>query len=137
MFGPMSCTPVLRLSPEDGGLDLAVARLVEMTDCGLDGKVEHPQVVRWIQLPRTLLILQVTPGDPESGEIFIYDRRQGTWFRIDFEDQNYGGYTQAQFDLLVTRPPFLRLVEKPRLLECGGQWSIEPGGPLRCRFAEI
>lgn len=137
MFGQMSCTPVLRLDPRDGGLDRAVSRLVELTDCGLEGKVEHPQVVRWIQLPRTLLVLQMAPDDPGSGEIFIYDRRNGTWFRIDFEDQNYGGYTQAQFDLLVTRPPFLRLAEKPWLLECGSQWSIEPGGPLRCRFAEI
>ena len=137
MFGQMSCTPVLRLDPQAGGLDRAVSRLVELTDCGLDGKVEHPQVVRWIQLPRTLLVLQMAPDDPGSGEIFIYDRRNGTWFRIDFEDQNYGGYTLAQFDLLVTRPPFLRLAEKPWLLECGGQWSIEPGGPLRCRFAEI
>jgi hypothetical protein len=137
MFGQMSCTPFLQLVPTDAGLECAVSRLVEMTNCGLDGKVEHPQVVRWIQLPRTLVVLQMTPDDPQSGEIFLYDRRKGTWFRIDFEDQNYGGYTQAQFDLLVTRPPFLRLAEKPWLLNCGGQWSVEPGSPLRCRFAEI
>jgi hypothetical protein len=136
MFGQMSCTPVLRLS-SDGGLDLAVAKLVELTDCGLNGEVEHPHVARWIQLPRTLLVLQVAPDDPESGEVFFYDRRRCTWFRIDFEDQNYGGYTPAQFDLLVKRPPFLRLLEQPGLLNCGGQWSVEPGSPLRCRFAEI
>lgn len=137
MFGPMTCTPVLRLNPEDAGLDLAVAKLVELTDCGLNGKVEHPQVARWIQLPRTLLVLQVVPDDPESGEVFFYDRRKCTWFRIDFADQNYGGYTPAQFDLLVKRPPFLRLLEQPWLLNCDGQWSVEPGSPLRCRFGEI
>ena len=137
MFGEMSCTLTLRLGPEDTALDRAVSRLVELTDCGRDGEVEHPQVVRWIQLPRILLVLQMAPDDPESGEIFIYDRRKRTWFRVDFEDQNYGGYTHAQFDLLVKRPPFLRLVERPWLLECGGQWSVKPGSPLRCRFAEI
>lgn len=137
MFGEMSCTPTLQVGPEDAALDRAVARLVELTDCGRDGKVERPQVVRWIQLPRILLVLQMAPDDPESGEIFIYERRKRTWFRIDFEDQNYGGYTQAQFDLLVKRPPFLRVVERPWLLECGGQWLVEPGSRLRCRFAEI
>ena len=137
MFGQMSCTPVLRLGPKDVDLQRAVSTLVGMTDCSRNGQVEHPQVARWIQLPRTLLILQMTPDDPESGEIFAYDRRQGTWFRIDFDDRNYGGYTQEQFDVLVSRRPFLRLAEKPWLLECGGQWSVEPGKPLRCRFAEI
>jgi len=137
MFGRMSCTPVLRLSPKDQRLQDAVSKLLGMTDCGRNGHVEHPQVARWIQLPRTLLILQMTPDDPESGEIFVYNRRQGNWFRIDFDDQSYGGYTQAQFDVLVTQPPFLRLLEKPWLLECGGRWSVEPGKPLRCRFAEI
>ena len=137
MFGKMSCTPFLRLIPEDAGLDRAVARLLEVTDCGLNGKVEHPQVTRWIQFPRTLLVLQIVPDDPESGEIFLYHRRKSTWFRIDFEDQNYGGYTEAQFEMLVNRPPFLGLVEDPSLLDCGGQWSVEPGRPLRCRFAEI
>ena len=137
MFGKMSCTPFLRLIPEDAGLDRAVARLVEITDCGLNGKVEHPQVTRWIQFPRTLLVLLMVPDDPESGEIFLYHRRKSTWFRIDFEDRNYGGYSEAQFEMLVKRPPFLRLIEEPSLLECGGQWSVEPGKPLRCRFAEI
>jgi len=137
MFGQMSCTPVLRLRPEDVGLDRAVARLLEVTDCGLNGKVEHPQVTRWIQFPPTLLVLLMVPDDPESGEIFLYHRRKSTWFRIDFEDQNYGGYSEAQFEMLVKRPPFLRLIEEPSLLDCGGQWSVEPGRPLRCRFAEI
>jgi hypothetical protein len=137
LFGPMCCTPVFSVEPEDWGLDRAVARLLERTDCSLDGKVEHPQVVRWIQLPRILLVLQVAPDDPESGEIFMYDRRAGTWFRIDFEDQNFGGYSAAQFELLVKRPPFLRLLERPWLLDCGGQWSVQPGSPLRCRFGEI
>ena len=113
MFGKMSCTPVLCLRPEDAVLDRAVARLVEVTDCGLDGKVQHPQVTRWIQFPRTLLVLQRVPDDPESGEIFIFDRRKSTWFRIDFEDQNYGGYSEAQFEMLVKRPPFLRLIAAP------------------------
>ena len=137
MFGQISCTPILQLSPRDGGLEGAVSRLVELTDCGLGGEVDHPHVVRWIQLPRSLVVLQMSPDDPQSGEIFVYDRRKGTWFRIDFEDEHYGGYTREQFEVLVTRPPFLRLAEKPWLLNCGGQWSVEPGKPLRCRFAEI
>ena len=100
-FGPMCSTPVFSVGPEDWGLDRAVAGLLERTDCGLDGRVEHPQIVRWIQLPRILLVLQVAPDDPGSGEVFMYDRRAATWFRIDFEDQNFVGYTAAQFELLL------------------------------------
>jgi hypothetical protein len=131
MFGPMRCTPVLRLGPRYGSLQDAVSRLVAMTGCGRNGQLEHPPIVRWIQLPRTLLVLRMTPDDPESVEILLFDRRRGTWFRIGL-DRNDGGYTQADFDLLVTRPPLLRLAKKPWLLNCGSQWSIEPGKPLCC-----
>jgi hypothetical protein len=107
MFGKLSCTLFLRIKSEDAGLDRAVARLVEITDCGLDDRVEHPQVARWIQFPRTLLILQIVPDDPESGEIFYY-RRKSTWFLIDFEDRNDSGFTHSSSFLLNARHPQAR-----------------------------
>ncbi len=56
---------------------------------------------------------------------------------VDFDDQKYGGYSLADFEELVNRSHFLRLVEQPWLLECDGQWYVEPGKPLRCQFGVI
>ena len=47
-FGPMCSTPVFSVGPEDWGLDRAVARLLERTDCGLGGRI-HPQIA-WAKL---------------------------------------------------------------------------------------
>jgi hypothetical protein len=46
----------------------------------------------------------------------VYDRCDGTWYRVDFQDQNYGGYSLAELDVLLDRCYFLRLVENPRCL---------------------
>ena len=133
MFGQMNVEPLLRL---DNGqrkpapdLDSAVARLLEVT--------EHPKVVRWMQFPRAVLIFLMVPEDPESGAFYVYDRRDGTWFWVDFEDENFGGYSLADFEQLVGKSHFLRLVEKPWLLECDGKWFVQPGDRLRCRFDPI
>ena len=130
MFGQMNVEPLLRLHNGPGkpapDLESAVARLLEAT--------EQPQVVRWIQFPAAVLVFLVVPGDSESGAFYVYDRRSGTWFWVDFEDNKFGGYNEADFERLVRQSQFLRLVEKPWLLECDGKWFVQPGDRLRCRF---
>ena len=107
-------------------LESAVARLLVAT--------EQPKVVRWIQFPAAVLVFLVVPGDSESGAFYVYDRRSGTWFWVDFEDNKFGGYNEADFERLVRESQFLRLVERPWLLECDGRWYVQPGYRLRCRF---
>ena len=130
MFGQMNVEPLLRFHNGHGGpapdLESAVARLLEAT--------EQPNVVRWIQFPSAVLVFLVVPGDPESGAFYVYDRRSGTWFWLDFEDNKFGGYNEADFERLVGKSNFLRLVERPWLLECDGKWFVQPGDRLRCRF---
>ena len=130
MFGQMNVEPLLRLHNDQGipapDLESAVVRLLEAT--------EQPKVVRWIQFPSAVLIFLVVPGDPESGAFYVYDRRSGTWFWLDFEDNKFGGYNEADFERLVRESHFLRLVERPWLLECDGKWFVQPGDRLRCRF---
>ena len=130
MFGQMNVDPILRLHNVPGkpapGLESAVARLLEAT--------EQPKVVRWIQFPAAVLVFLVVPGDSESGPFYVYDRRSGTWFWVDFEDNKFGGYNEADFERLVKESHFLRLVEQPWLLECDGKWYVQPGDHLRCRF---
>jgi len=133
MFGPMQVAPILRIqnagSGNDGSLDAAVGRLLEVGD--------YPEIARWVQFPAAVLLFLMVPGDPESGAFYVFDRKHRTFYMIDFEDQAYGGYKLADYEHLVTQSHFLRLVEQPWLLECDGQWFVEPGAPLRCRFGVI
>ena len=130
MFGKMIVQPLLRPPDFRGTLALdlqsAVGRLLELT--------EHPKVVRWVQFPGAVLLFLEVPGDPESGAFYVYDRMRGTWFWVDFEDEKFGGYHVNDFDQLVKRSHFLKLVEEPWLLECDGKWFVQPGDPFRCRF---
>ena len=88
MFGQMNVEPLLRLQNDQGkpapDLESAMARLLEVT--------EQPKVVRWIQFPAAVLVFLVVPHDPESGAFYVYDRKRGTWFWVDFDDNNFGGY---------------------------------------------
>ena len=126
MFGQMNVDPLIRLQPrgseDHSDLDRAVSSLLDKTD--------HPEIARWIQFPAAVLLFLVVPGDPEGGAFYVFDRKRRTWFWVDFDDQNYGGYAIADFEELVKRTHFLRLVEQPRLLEGGGRWFVQPGSPL-------
>jgi hypothetical protein len=75
------------------------------------------------------LLFATVPGDPNSGAFFVLDRKTGTWFWVDFEDQEYGGYSASDFDLLVHEYDFLSLVERPALLRASRGWLLEPGKP--------
>ena len=131
MFGQMTVDPLIRL--QRGGfdgrsdLDRAVLALLAKTD--------YPEIARWIQFPAAVLLFLVIPGDPEGGAFYVFDRKRRTWFWLDFEDKQYGGYATAHFDELVKRSTFLRLIEQPRLLEGGGRWFVQPGSPLLRQFA--
>ncbi len=119
MFGRMTVTPLVRL---DAGkdLELAVAELLATT--------EYPQIARWIQFPTAVALFLLVPNDPESGAIYVYDRRDGVWYWVDFEDQKYSGYNLADLDVLLEQCCFLRLVENPRLLR-DEEWFVTPGRP--------
>jgi hypothetical protein len=94
---------------------------------------EQPEIVRWIEFPLALLLFLLVPGDPASGAVYILDRKRGTWYAVDFEDEQFGGYTSAQLEQLLRECGFLTLVECPGLW-CGGlNWSIEAGKPPEAR----
>ena len=70
MFGRMTATILTRL---DAGKDLeaAVAELLATT--------EYPQIARCIQFPTAAVLFLLVPDDPESGAIYVCDRRDGVW----------------------------------------------------------
>lgn len=116
MFGHMKAQPIL--SVRTCSIDQATAALLAITD--------DAQPVRWIEFPTSLLLLVSVQGDSESGAFYVFDRRTGTWLWIDFDDQQYSGYSTSDFDLLVREYNFLSLVERPGLLKATPGWLLEP-----------
>ena len=54
---------------------------------------------------------------------------------MDFDDDEFGGYTITDFDRLVRDCRFLDIVERPHLLASKEGWVVEPG--LRPRSGGI
>ena len=118
MFGRMMIEPLVQVHP---GADLqsAMAALVKVT--------EMVEIVRWIELPASVLLFLLVPGDPDSGAIYVLDRKKGTWYAVDFEDEQFGGYSVTQLEMLLKDCNFLDLVERPGLWRAGLQWTVLPG----------
>jgi len=120
MFGRMMIEPVVQLGP---GVDLqtAIATLIKVA--------ENVEIVRWIELPASVLLFLLVPGDPESGAAYVLDRKNGTWYAIDFEDEQFGGYSVSQLEKLLNDCKFLDLIERPGLWRAGLPWVVVPGKP--------
>ena len=118
MFGRMMVEPVVRVDP---GVDLqtAVAALIKVA--------ENVEIVRWIELPASVLLFLLVPGDPESGAFYVLDRKKGTWYALDFEDEQFGGYSVSQLEELLKDCKFLDLIERPGLWRAGLPWVVVPG----------
>ena len=118
MFGRMMVEPVVQLGP---GVDLqiAVATLIKVA--------ENVDIVRWIELPASVLLFLLVPGDPDSGAVYVLDRKKGTWYAVDFEDEQFGGYSVTDFESLLRDCKFLDLVERPGLWRTGLRWEVIPG----------
>ena len=118
MFGRMMVEPVVQVDP---GVDLqaAVAALVKVA--------ENVEIVRWIELPTSVLLFLLVPGDPESGAVYVLDRKKGTWYAVDFEDEQFGGYSVSQLEMLLKDCNFLDLIERPGLWRTGLPWLVLPG----------
>jgi hypothetical protein len=118
MFGRMMIEPVVQLDP---GVDLqtAIATLIKVA--------ENVEIVRWIELPASVLLFLLMPGDPDSGAVYVLDRKKGTWYAVDFEDEQFGGYSVSQLEMLLKDCNFLDLIERPGLWRAGLQWAVMPG----------
>ena len=118
MFGQMMVEPVVQL---DSGVDLqsAIATLIKVA--------ENVEIVRWIEFPTSVLLFLLVPGDPDSGAVYVLDRKKGTWYAVDFEDEQFGGYSVSQLEELLKDCKFLDLIERPGLWRTGLPWLVQPG----------
>lgn len=120
MFGHMKTQPIIKVKP---------TTLIGESVSALIAATENAQAVRWIEFPAAVLLFVLVPGDSHSGAFYVLDRRNNTWLWLDFEDDQYGGYSTRDFDLLVDEYDFLSLVERPGLLGADAGWLLEPRKP--------
>ncbi|HVO61697.1 MAG TPA: hypothetical protein VMT53_12235 [Terriglobales bacterium] len=120
MFGRMMVEPVVQIDPRVD-LQTAVAPLIKVA--------ENVEIVRWIELPASVLLFLLVPGDPESGTVYVLDRKNGTWYSVDFDDEQFGGYSVSQIESLLKDCKFLDLIERPGLWRTGLHWLVLPGKP--------
>ena len=118
MFGRMMVEPVVQVDP-GVGLQVAVAALIKVA--------ENVDIVRWIELPASVLLFLLVPGDPESGAVYVLDRKRGTWYAVDFEYEQFGGYSVSQLEMLLNDCKFLDLIERPGLWRTGLRWVVLSG----------
>ena len=78
-------------------------------------------------MPASVLLCLLVPGDPDSGAVYVLDRKNGTWYAVDFEDEQFGGYNVTQLEMLLKDCKFLDLIERPGLWRAGLQWVVMPG----------
>ena len=124
MFGPMTVTPLAYVGA-DADLQVAITTLLRAAD--------QPEIARWIEFSASVLLFLLVPGDSESGAVYVLDRKKGTWYAMDFEDDQFGGYSISQLDQLFRECRFLDLLECPGLWQSGLRWCVEPGKPREAR----
>jgi hypothetical protein len=118
MFGQMMIEPIVQVEP-GVNLETAIAALRKIA--------ESVEIVRWIELPASVLLFLLVPGDPDSGAVYVLDRKKGTWYAVDFEDKQFGGYSVSQLEMLLKDCNFLDLIERPGLWRTGLRWVVLPG----------
>src|SRR5271166_1097674 len=68
------------------------------------------------------------PADAgESFGLCGHSIQPGTWYVVDFEDEQFGGYSVSQLEMLLRDCNFLDLIERPGLWRSGLRWVVLPG----------
>ena len=108
----LNVNPILTLG--DLGLDRSVG--LDQASRGLAERSEA-QILRWVQFPAGALFFTLVPGDPQSGAVYVFDRKDGVFYYVDFNDQKWGGYSLAEFDALEWTYRLSSLAQRPWLLK--------------------
>jgi hypothetical protein len=108
----MNVTPLLSL--EELGLERRAT--IEEASRAL-AQVAEAEIVRWVQFPAGVLFFTLVTGDPESGALYVFDRKSGVFYWINFEDQKWGGYSLDDYRTLVRQHKLSALAQRPALLE--------------------
>lgn len=109
---PMTATAVLTLD------DLGLRRRSDLDQASrMLAERSEAQIVRWVQFPAGALFFMLVPGDPESGAVYVFDRKTGIFYLIDFHDQKWGGHSLAEYETLEHTCGLTLLAQQPSLLK--------------------
>src|SRR5690242_21874195 len=108
----LTANPILTL--EDLGLERSVG--LDQASRGLAERSEA-QIVRWVQFPAGALFFTLVPEDPVSGAVYLFDRRNGLFYFVDFNYQKWGGCSLAEYRVLELTDLLTRRAH--------GQWLLE------------
>jgi hypothetical protein len=78
-------------------------------------KIGEAVAGRWIEMPHGILLLQMVPGSPSSGAIYLYDRKQQVFYMVGFDGPD-DNLTVEEFEQLVSEYGLLRYAERPSLM---------------------
>ena len=70
---------------------------------------------RWIEMPQGILLLQMVPGQPDSGAIYLYDRQAQVFYMVGF-DGSEDNLTVEEFNQLLSEYKLIRYAEQPSLI---------------------
>jgi hypothetical protein len=77
-------------------------------------KIAEGVAHRWIETRKGVLLLQMAPYQPDSGEIYIYDRLRDMWFLLSFEHK-LDGFSVESFEKVYREYRLLAYIEQPGL----------------------
>jgi hypothetical protein len=95
-------------------------------------KIAEGVAHRWLETRKGVLLLQMAPYQPESGEIYIYDRLRDMWYLLSFE-LPLDGFSVDSFEKVYKEYKLLAYVEQPGLLQHlveRGMESVSPPAPV-------
>ncbi len=104
----VACAMTLKFKNADLYLDRVIDEFLKLSDS---------IAPRRIEMPRGVLFLQMSPGDSQSGGVYVYDRQQQDFFWLEFEEEDYDHLSLEDFDRLIREYDLLKYAEKPQLLQ--------------------
>lgn len=96
---------------------LAIASCEPFTDRIIHKFLQVGEAVaaRWIEMPQGILLLQMVPGQADSGAIYLYDREAQVFYMIGFDGPE-DNLTVEEFNRLFSEYNLVRYAEQPSLI---------------------
>jgi hypothetical protein len=84
----MNVTPLLTLEK------LRLERRVTLEEASRAlAQAAEAEIVRCVQFPAGVLFFTLVSADPESGALYVFDRKTGVFYCVTFEGEKWGGYS--------------------------------------------
>lgn len=106
---------------------LAIGNCEPFTDRIIHKFLEVGEAVaaRWIEMPQGILLLQMVPGQTDSGAIYLYDREKQVFYMVGFDGPE-DNLTVEEFNQILKEYKLLRYVEQPNLIHSPASSSPSP-----------